>query len=80
MPAVFTGPTEIVAELTALHRAGVLPLPDRALAAGDPLNRDALARTLVALTCRCHPDAIAKTRWAVTLGASTQRPHEQPGG
>lgn len=46
---MFTGPTEIVDELTTLHRAGVLPVPDRSISVGDStrpitLNRDALGR------------------------------------
>ena len=38
------------------------------------------ARALVARTCRCHPEAIAWTRYAVTLGANRQRPQSQVEG
>jgi len=38
------------------------------------------ARALVARTCSRHPEAIAWTRYAVTLGANRQRPQSQVEG
>jgi len=38
------------------------------------------ARALVARTCRCHPEAIAWTRYAVTLDANRRRPQSQAEG